>query len=215
MNRVAGKRVSHAPAFAPTVICASRVGPNMASRELREFFAALRSGDPQTAESLLSRLEPSLRRIIRARLQDARVRRVADTSDIFQSLLKDFLFQRERSPSESSAGMYAYLAAAACHKIQAKLRKERRHVGSLADDFESVSAEPAAGKRLEDRDLIEAVRQRLAEDRRRLFDLTMEGRAWTEISAIVGGTPDALRMRLRRGIASVLSELGEEELSRV
>jgi DNA-directed RNA polymerase specialized sigma24 family protein len=189
----------------------------MASRELREFFAALRSGDPQTAESLLSRLEPSLRRIIRARLQDARMRRVADTSDIFQSLLKDFLFQREseRSPSESSAGMYAYLAAAACHKIQAKLRKERRHVGSLADDFESVSAEPAAGKRLEDRDLIEAVRKRLAEDRRRLFDLTMEGRAWTEISAIVGGTPDALRMRLRRGIASVLSELGEEELSRV
>jgi DNA-directed RNA polymerase specialized sigma24 family protein len=192
-------------------------GPNMASRELQEFFAALRSGDPQTAESLLDRLEPSLRRIIRARLQDARVRRVADTSDIFQSLLKDFLFQREsqRSPSESSAGMYAYLAAAACHKIQAKLRKERRHVGSLADDFEPVSPGPAVSQRLENRDLIEAVRERLGEDRRLLFELTMQGLAWTEISAIVGGSPDALRMRLRRGIASVLSELGEEELSRV
>lgn len=189
----------------------------MASPELQEFFAALRSGDPQTVDSLLNRLDPSLRRIIRARLHDARVRRVADTSDIFQSLLKDFLFQREseRSPSESSAGLYAYLGAAACHKIQAKLRKERRHVGSLVDGLEPVSPEPGAGQPLENRDLIEAVRARLDEDRRLLFDLTMQGLTWTEISAIFGGKPDALRMRLRRGIANVLSELGEEELSHV
>jgi DNA-directed RNA polymerase specialized sigma24 family protein len=189
----------------------------MASRELQEFFAALRSGDPQTVDSLLNRLDPSLRRIIRARLQDARARRIADTSDIFQSLLKDFLFQREnqQSPSDSSAGLYAYLAAAACHKVQAKLRKERRHVGSLADDFEPVSQEPAADERLEQRDFIEAVRGRLSEKTRGLLDLELQGLTWAEISAIVGGNPDTLRMRLRRGIASVLCELGEEELSRV
>jgi DNA-directed RNA polymerase specialized sigma24 family protein len=189
----------------------------MASRELQEFFAALRSGDPPTAEALLSRLDPSLRRIIRARLHDARVRRVADTSDIFQSLLKDFLFRREsqRPPSESMAGIYAYLSAAACHKIQAKLRKERRHVGSLAADFEPVSPGPAVSERFENQDFIEAVRERLGEDNCLLFDLATQGLAWTEISAIVGGSPDALRMRLRRGIASVLSELGEDELSHV
>ena len=194
----------------------------MASRELQEFFAALRSGDPQNVESLLTRLEPSLRRIIRARLQDARVRRVADTSDIFQSLLKDFLFQREsqRSPSESSAGessagMYAYLGAAAGHKIQAKLRKERRHVGGLADDREPVSPGPAAGQPLENRDFIEVLRKRLDEDRRLLFDLALQGLAWTEIAATVGGKPDTLRMQLRRGIASVLSEMRDEGLSHV
>jgi DNA-directed RNA polymerase specialized sigma24 family protein len=112
----------------------------MASRELQEFFAALRRGDPQTVESLLNRLEPSLRRIIRVRLRDARVRRVADTSDIFQSLLKDFLIQPEsqQSPSESSAGLSAYLGAAACHKIRAKLREEHQTVGSPANDFEPV-----------------------------------------------------------------------------
>jgi DNA-directed RNA polymerase specialized sigma24 family protein len=189
----------------------------MPSLELQEFFAALRSGDPQTVESLLNQLDPSLRRIIRARLLDARVRSVADTSDIFQSLLKDFLFQKEsqRSPSESSAGMYAYLAAAASHKIQAKLRKERRRAGNPADNFEPVSQEPPPTKPFEDGDFVEAVRDRLGEDRRRLFDLAMQGLTWTEISAIVGGKPDALRMRLRRGIASALSELGEEELIHV
>jgi len=185
----------------------------MASRELQEFFAALRSGDPETVERSLNRLDPSLRRIIRSRLKDGRLRSVADTSDIFQSLVKDFLFQNvsEPSPSESSAGMYAYLAAAACHKIQAKLRKERRHAGGLADNFEPVSLEPPPTKPFEDREFVEAVRDRLGEDRRRLFDLALQGLAWTEISAIVGGKPDALRMRLRRGIAAVLSELGEEE----
>jgi DNA-directed RNA polymerase specialized sigma24 family protein len=185
----------------------------MASRELQEFFAALRSGDPETVERLLNQLDPSLRRIIRSRLKDVRLRSVADTSDIFQSLLKDFLFQKEspRSPAESSAGIYAYLAAAACHKIQAKLRKERRHAGSLADNFAPVSLEPPPTQPLDDRDFVEAVRDRLGEDRRRLFDLAVQGLAWTEISAIVGGNPDALRMRLRRGIAGVLSELGEEE----
>jgi DNA-directed RNA polymerase specialized sigma24 family protein len=189
----------------------------MASRELHEFFAALRSGDPQTIESLLQRLGPVLRRIIRARLQDARVRRVADTSDIYQSLLKDFLFQPESRtpPSESSAGIYAYLAAAACHKIQAKQRKERRHLGSLADDSTAVSPGPSTSQRLENEDLINAVRARLGEENCLLFDLTMQGLTWTEISAIVGSSPDALRMRLRRRIASVLSELGEEEHSHV
>jgi DNA-directed RNA polymerase specialized sigma24 family protein len=187
----------------------------MASRELQEFFAALRSGDPQIVESLLNRLDPSLRRIIRARLKDARLRSVADTSDVFQSLLKDFLFQKEseQSPLEQSAGIYAYLAAAACHKIQARLRKERRHVGSLADDFEPVSPEPPVGRQLENRDFINAVRDRLDEDNRLLFDLAAQGLTWSEISAVVGGKPDALRMRLRRGIAGVLSELGEEELT--
>jgi DNA-directed RNA polymerase specialized sigma24 family protein len=189
----------------------------MPSRELHEFFGALRSGDPRTVEPLLNRLDPSLRRIIRSRLKDARVRRVADTSDIFQSLLKDFLFQKEsqRPPSGPSAGIYAYLAAAACHKIQAKLRKERRHVAGLADDFQPVSRDPPPTKRFEDRDFIEAVRDRLGEGGRLLFDLAVQGLTWAEISEIVEGKPDALRMRLRRGIANVLSELGEEEPSHV
>ncbi len=111
--------------------------------------------------------------------------------------------------------MYAYLAAAAYYKIQAKLRKERRHIASLADDFEPASQEPQPTRRLEDRDFIEAVRERLSDDGRLLFDLAVQGLAWAEISAVVGGKPDALRMRLRRGIANVLSELGEEELSHV
>jgi DNA-directed RNA polymerase specialized sigma24 family protein len=89
---------------------------------------------------------------------------------------------------------------------------------AFGDDYASDSE--AAGrssrrssstKRFEERDFFEAVRDRLGEDRRRLFDLAVQGLAWTEISAIVGGKPDALRMRLRRGIASVLTELGEEE----
>jgi len=40
------------------------------------------------------------------------------------------------------------------------------------------------------RDFAEAVRERLGEDRRLLFDLAVQSLAWTEISAIVGDKPD-------------------------
>ncbi len=189
----------------------------MVSPEVQEFFAALQSDDLQVVDSLLNEVDPSLRRIIRARLNDARVRRIADTSDIVQSLLRDFLSRKEgrSEPSGLSGDLYAYLGAAACHKIQAKLRKERRLGGSLADDLEPASSEPGAIERLENLDFTEVVRNQLRVDCRLLFDLSMQGLTWPEISTIVGGQPDALRMRMRRGIASVLADLREKELSHV
>jgi hypothetical protein len=47
--------------FPPTVTCARRMGPNMASRELQELFSALRSGDPQ-AGRVAGRLLPFRKR---------------------------------------------------------------------------------------------------------------------------------------------------------
>lgn len=186
----------------------------MTSPELQEFLAILRSSDQQTIESLLNRLDPALRRIIRLRLADPRLRRVLDTADVFQSLLKDFLFQNHRdpSPAEAAAGLSAYLSAAVRYKIHTKLRKERRHLGTLTDDSRLVSSEMSAARQVEHREFIEAVRQRLSDDRRFLFDLTARGLTWTEISHKLGGKPDALRMRLRRAIADALRELGEKEL---
>ena len=63
----------------------------MASPELRRFLQILQSGDQQAIEAVLHELDPFLRKIIRLRLLDGRLRRVMDTTDIFQSLLKDFL----------------------------------------------------------------------------------------------------------------------------
>src|SRR5260370_17420448 len=105
-------------------------GANMATPELDRFLAVLRKGDREEVDKLLGDLDPFLRRIIHLRLIDGRLRRIADTADIFQSLLKDFMSQ-EHPPVETSAGLSAYLAAAVHHKIQTRMRTERRPAGRL------------------------------------------------------------------------------------
>jgi RNA polymerase sigma factor (sigma-70 family) len=181
----------------------------MPTPETQEFLAVLQSGDPHAVDELLRRLDPFLRRVIRQRLLDGRLRRTVDTTDIWQSLLKDFLRVREsREPSsQASEELCAYLAAAVHHKIQTRLRKERRHAGSLPADWEPVSREPKIGAELDDQDFTDTVRARLDESSRQLLNLKAQGLSWAEVAAQLGSTSDALRMRLRREVAAVLSEL--------
>jgi DNA-directed RNA polymerase specialized sigma24 family protein len=187
----------------------------MATPELFDFFAVLRSGDGQAVEELLRQLDPILRRIIRLRLTDGRLRRLMDTTDIVQSLLANFLCQSatDHPAPPNPHRLCAYLAAAVHHKICTKTRKERRHAGSLPDGWEPLSPEPPPAQNAEGQDFRQAVRARLPEQTRRLFDLKAEGLTWAEIAEQVGGHPDALRMRLRRAVAAALGELGCEELS--
>jgi DNA-directed RNA polymerase specialized sigma24 family protein len=181
----------------------------MATPELQEFLGRLKSGDRRAVEELLRELDPFLRRAIRLRLLDHRLRRVLDTTDIYQSLLKDFLVRTEsEQPVETRAGgLCAYLAAAVRHKIQTRLRKERRNAGSLPEGWETPVPGPSTACELEAKEFRQVVRDRLEAKHRSLFDLKSEGYTWTEIAAQCGARSDALRMRLRRAVATVLAEL--------
>jgi RNA polymerase sigma factor (sigma-70 family) len=173
----------------------------------QEFFEILRSGDAEAVERLLSDLDPFLRRAIRLRLRD---RRVVDTSDILQSLLKDYLSREGTDTgSASSRRLRAYLTAAAQYKVSSRTRKERRRIAQLDDVAEPVSRETPANVQAENRDLIETLRSRLDEEDRRLFDLSQQGRTWRQIADEIGGHPDTLRIQLRRSIAAALAEIRE------
>ncbi len=168
-----------------------------------------------TVEELLRQLEPFLRQVIRLRLIDRRLRRAMDTTDILQSLLKDFLSrqQSDTPPAGASGGLCAYLAGAVRNKIRSRLRKECRHRGSVPDDWDAVSPEPSPGRHLEDQDQCAAIRARLAEEKRVLFDLRLQGLTWGQIAQQVGGKPNVLRVRLSRAIAAILGDLEHEEAS--
>jgi RNA polymerase sigma factor (sigma-70 family) len=178
---------------------------------LQEFFAVIKGGDEQSLGMMLQELDPFLRRVIRMRLQDGRLRRTVDTTDILQSLLKDFLRQTAAGdPAETrSTGLCAYLAAAVRHKVQTRFRKERRHAGSLPKQWAPASREPDVCKRVEDQDCAAAIRSRLDESARLLLDLKAQGLTWQEIAAKVGVSADTLRMRLNRAVAELLNELAD------
>jgi RNA polymerase sigma factor (sigma-70 family) len=185
----------------------------MATPELQDFLAVLGSGDRQAVEQLLGRLNPFLHKVIHLRLKHGRLRRVMDTTDIFQSLVKDFLSRKEHghSAKAASGGLCAWLVAAVHYKILTKMRKERRHAGSLPDDWDEVSSEPSPAQEMEDRDLGRAVRARLSAENRLLYDLKAQELTWTEIAQQVGGNADALRMRLSRAIVKILRDMRYEE----
>jgi RNA polymerase sigma-70 factor (ECF subfamily) len=182
----------------------------MPTPELQDFLAKIQGGDEAAVEAILQEMDPFLRRVIRMRLVDGRLRRAVDTTDILQSLLKDFLRQPAAGdPAEtSSAQLCAYLAAAVRHKVQTRLRKERRHAGSLPEEWEPSSPEPDVRNRVEDEDFAAVIRARLDQSARLIFDLKAQGLTWQEIAEKVGGKADALRMRLNRAVAAVLTDLG-------
>jgi DNA-directed RNA polymerase specialized sigma24 family protein len=180
----------------------------------QEFIEILRNGDAEAVDRLLSDFDPFLRRAIRLRLFDRRTRRVVDTSDIIQSLLKDFLGREEADgAAASSERLRAYLTAAAQYKVSSKTRKERRRIAELGDFAEPVSPEPPPSKQAEDRDFIDAIRSRLDEGGRRLFDWSQQGRTWRDIANEIGGHPDTLRIQLRRSVAAALAEIRHGEPS--
>lgn len=186
----------------------------MATPEIPDFFATLRSGDPRTVEELLRQFDPYLRRVIRLRLLGGRLSHAVDTTDVL-SLLKDFLAQRDKDTPLPGApgGLSAYLAAAVRNKIRGKLRKERRHAGSLPEDWDRDSPDPSPAQQVERRDLCQVVRARLSAEHRLLFDLKSQGLTWRQVAEQVGGQPDARRQALRRAIADILSDLEDKEPS--
>jgi RNA polymerase sigma factor (sigma-70 family) len=188
----------------------------MSSPEVQHFLDTLRTGDAHAVEELLRHIDPFLRRVIRQRLIDGRLRRVVDTTDVFHSVVKDFLARprpesaggtSDRTPSPSSGALDAYLAAAVRHKIQTRSRKEKRNAGSLQPEWDPASPGPSPSRVIQERDFNAAIHARLSEDKQRLYDLKSHGLTWDEIAERVGGQADALRMRLTRAIAAILREL--------
>jgi RNA polymerase sigma factor (sigma-70 family) len=175
----------------------------------QEFLKIIGSNDQETVEQAIARMEPWLHRVIHLRLNGGRLRRLADTGDIFQSLIKDFVAKGAYAqPSlEYGPSFKQYLLGAVRNKIRAHLRKERRNSGSLDGHPEPLSREAEPTDEVEQRDLLDAVRNRLSNEDRSLFELRRQCFTWPEITEMVGGQPDSLRMRLRRSVAAAILDL--------
>jgi RNA polymerase sigma factor (sigma-70 family) len=181
------------------------------------FMRRVRAGDEQAARELVERYEPVIRREVRMRLRDPRLYRRLDWADICQSVLASFLMR-------AAAGQYdldqpeqllRLLVVMTRHKLS---KQERRHRADkrdyrLAEDRDPADlqqkpgADPTPSRLVAGRELLEAFRGRLSEEERMLADLRGQGYEWAEISARVGGTPQARRMQLARAVRRVERQL--------
>ena len=195
----------------------------MSETTVRELLERVRQGDSAAAEELVRTYEPEVRRAIRVRMTDARMRRLVDSIDICQSVLAGFFVR-------TAAGQYdiqtpeellRLLITMARNRIvdwarrsNAERRDGRRDVSLQHDDGsdrEIASAESSPVSVLVNRDLLEQVRNRLSSDELTLMEHRAEGLGWNEIAEKTGEQANAVRMRLTRALDRVAAELGLEQ----
>lgn len=195
----------------------------MSATAVAELLGRVRGGDAAAAEELVRTYEPELRRAIRVRLTDARLRRLVDSIDICQSVLAGFFVR-------TAAGQYdiqtpeellKLLVTMARNRVidwarrsQADRRDGRRDVSIEGDDGQQMqfaSNQPGPVSVLVSRELLEQVRSRLAPEELKLMEQRAEGLDWNEIAAQTGDQANAVRMRLTRALDRVAEELGLEQ----
>jgi RNA polymerase sigma-70 factor (ECF subfamily) len=182
----------------------------------------VRSGDESAAAELVRRYEPAVRRAIRYRLSDARLRRVCDSLDVCQAVLGSFFIR-------AAAGQYdldtpqqlqKLLVVMARNKVAKQVQREkaarrdqRRRSAQPLDQQQLADPEPSPSRQVAARELLQELYRRLSPEERRLAEMRNEGRDWAEIAAQLGASPEALRKRLARAVEMIAEQLGIDDLS--
>jgi RNA polymerase sigma-70 factor (ECF subfamily) len=187
-----------------------------------EFVRRIRAGDADAAADLVRRFEPLIRREIRLRFGDDRLRRVLDSGDVCQSVLASFFVR-------AAAGQYdlddpgrlaALLVRMARNKMATAARAQttmRRDVRRAAggDALEAAAGGPSPSRVVAGRELLDRFRDLLSPAERQLADLRSQGLGWAEVAEQTGGTPDGCRVQLARAVRRASAALGLDDPSDV
>jgi RNA polymerase sigma-70 factor (ECF subfamily) len=186
----------------------------------QELMERVRGADGDAAAELVRRYEPAIRRVVRLRLTDARLRRAFDSMDICQSVLGSFFVRAALGQYDltNSDQLLKLLTQMARHKVTDQMRREkagRRDVARLQGDAgaacDVAAAEASPSCQVAGQELLVEFRKRLSAEENELADLRAEGREWADIGRDRGESAEALRKRLARGLDRVAQQLGLDE----
>lgn len=186
----------------------------------RNTIERLESGDPAAAETLVREYESVVRRHVRFRLRDARLGRLVDSMDIYQSVMASFFIRAASGVFEiqSADDLVRLLTAMARRKLAATARaqyRQKRDVRRLhqkpVEDGDPVDPRPSPSGEASFRELLDRVHEHLSPDERQLAALRRDGLDWSEIARRLGGSPQARRMQLARAIERVIVSLELDE----
>jgi RNA polymerase sigma-70 factor (ECF subfamily) len=186
----------------------------------QELINRLRSGDASAAAEIVRTYEKEIRRTIRVRLTEARLRRTLDSMDICQSVLANFFVRAVAGQFEldQPEQVLRLLLTMAKNKVIDKARMERARGADLRVDpggsallaavhtCQETPSQIAAGK-----ELLENARRLLSEEERFLADQRAIGRGWSDLAAELGKSPEAIRKQLERALDRVARTLGLDD----
>src|ERR1700722_15375085 len=115
-----------------------------------ELIQRVRAGDQEAASELVRRFEPAIRRAVRVRLVDDRLRRTFDSMDVCQSVLGSFFVRAAMGQFEleKSDQLLKLLATMVRNKVAERAthekagRRDYRRVGDLQGAAEVATKDP-------------------------------------------------------------------------
>jgi RNA polymerase sigma factor (sigma-70 family) len=177
--------------------------------DFAEFLQRIRAGDDAAALELVTRFEPLIRREIRMRMSDDRLNRAFDSLDVSQSVFANF-FSRAATGEyqlERPGQLARLLVTMARNRLVSRIRRERR----LVRDVRRLATESSALDQVADgrpspsvvasrKEALELLKRTLTEEEHQIFELRKAGLSWDEIASQLGGSGQARRMQLSRGL---------------
>jgi RNA polymerase sigma-70 factor (ECF subfamily) len=186
-----------------------------------ELMCRVRAGDPRAAEEVVRRYEPTIRRVVRVRLVDTRLKRLFDSMDVAQSVFGSFFVHAALGAYELNTP--EQLLNLLVSMSRRKVVDQSRRAGAAKRDFRRIkegpddqekqwaAPDPSPSQQVAGRELLAEFRRRLTDEERRIADKRAAGLNWNQIAAEEGGSADALRKQLTRAIERVSQELGLED----
>jgi RNA polymerase sigma-70 factor (ECF subfamily) len=135
--------------------------------------------------------------------------------DVSQSVLASFFVRAATGEYdlERPEQLVGLLLTMARNKLASRARLERRQRRDIRRVVPTPSEgiadqHPSPAQALSHRELLEQFRNSLTDEERTIADLRGQGMAWDEVAQQLGGTGQARRMQLARGIDRVAEQLG-------
>lgn len=190
----------------------------MSDEAFHVLMRRVRAGDAEAAAELVRQYEPEIKRIIRVRMTDARIRRTVDSMDVCQSVMANFFVRvaAGQFDLDDPAQLLRLLLRMTQNKVldhvrrqHAERRDRRREEGGGDEALAQVPGHEATPSQVvAGRELLEEVRKRLTPEERYLAQERDRGREWADLAAELGKAAEALRKQLARGIDRAARELG-------
>jgi RNA polymerase sigma factor (sigma-70 family) len=185
-----------------------------------DFLRRIRAGDDAAALELVSRFKPLIRREVRMRIGDHRLNRAFDSLDVSQSVFANF-FSRAATGEyqlERPEQLARLLVTMARNRLVSRVRRERRlvrDVRRLATEssvLEQVAdGRPSPSEVASRKEALELLKSVLTEEEHQIFELRRAGFSWDEVASRLGGSGQARRMQLSRGLDRVSQCSGSAE----
>ncbi len=195
----------------------------MAEVAFHELIQRIRAGDAEAAAILVRQYEPEIRRAVRFRLGNSRLRRVFDSMDVCQSVLGSFFVRvaAGQFDLEEPNQLLRLLTVMAQNKLrnyanqQNALRRDQRR--QLADGTPVLEGVPdrvsSPSQVIARRELWTVIHKELNAEERYVAEQRAAGRPWNELAAELGCTPEGLRKRYSRAVDRVVQRLGLDGIS--